>query len=79
MNAKLNLQEKPYVQLQILPQPWKFYTIPDGVHGDIFQVCNFVDRMPFFRDPSLIWVFKGKLTVLFLAPGGFNLIGSNLI
>ena len=28
----------PYVQLHILPKPWKFYTIPDGVDGDIFQV-----------------------------------------
>ena len=28
-----------YVQLQILPKPWKFYTIQDGVDGDIVQVC----------------------------------------
>ena len=28
----------PYVQLLIYPKPWKFYTIPDGVDGDIFQV-----------------------------------------
>ena len=26
----------PYVQLLILPKPWKFYTIPDDVDGDIF-------------------------------------------
>ena len=29
----------PCVQLQILPQPCQFCTIPDGVDGDIFQVC----------------------------------------
>ena len=29
----------PYVQLPILPKPWKLYTISDGVDGDIFQVC----------------------------------------
>ena len=22
-----------------LPKPWKFYTIQDGVDGDILQVC----------------------------------------
>ena len=30
----------PYVQLLVLPKPWKFYIIPDGVDGDIFQVCS---------------------------------------
>ena len=29
----------PYVPLQTLPKPWKFYTIQDGVDGDILQVC----------------------------------------
>ena len=29
----------PYVQLLILPKPWNFYTIPDGVDGDILPVC----------------------------------------
>ena len=28
-----------YVQLQILPKPWKCFTILNGVNGDIFQVC----------------------------------------
>ena len=28
----------PYVQVQILSKPWKFYTIQDGVDGDILQV-----------------------------------------
>ena len=27
-----------YVHLTILPNPRKFYTIPDGVDGDILQV-----------------------------------------
>ena len=27
-----------YVQLQNLPKPGKFYTIPDGADGDILQV-----------------------------------------
>ena len=27
-----------YVELQILPKPWKSYTIQDGVDGDILQV-----------------------------------------
>ena len=31
------------VQLTNLPKPWKFYTILDGVDGDIFQVCQEVD------------------------------------
>ena len=27
-----------YGQLQILSQPWTFYTIPDGMDGEIFGV-----------------------------------------
>ena len=29
--------ETPYIQIQILPEPRKCYTIPDGVDGDILQ------------------------------------------
>ena len=34
-----------YVQLQILPKPWQFYTIPDGVDGDILQVWKPLERL----------------------------------
>ena len=34
------IYNKPqYNKLNILPQPWKFYTIQDGVDGDFLQVC----------------------------------------
>ena len=36
----------PYILLQILPKPWKAYTIQDGVDGDIFQVWG---PTPVFR------------------------------
>ena len=29
-----------YVQILILPKPWKVYTILDCVDGDILQVCE---------------------------------------
>ena len=38
-DKKIEFTTKTYVQFQILPKPWKFYNIPDGVDGDIFQVC----------------------------------------
>ena len=31
-------KKTPYILLQILPMPWKFYTMPDGVDGNILQV-----------------------------------------
>ena len=38
MTTNLIIDNTQYVQFQILPKPWKFYMIPDGVDGDIFQV-----------------------------------------
>ena len=38
-NFILIYNKTQYVKLQILPKPWKFYTIQDGVDGDILQVC----------------------------------------
>ena len=33
-----NYDKTTYVQLQILPQPWKFYTIPDHSHPSVSSV-----------------------------------------
>ena len=38
MTTKWIYEKTPYGQLQILPEPWKSYTIPNGVDGDILLV-----------------------------------------
>ena len=37
---QMEFRTKSYVQVKILTEHWKFYTIQDGVDGDIFQVCT---------------------------------------
>ena len=66
----------PYVRLQILPKPWKLYTIQDGVDGDIFQICFGVKGQMFFSSTEsgkfvtllfqeLIWVNQATLQLVF--------------
>ena len=51
-----------HVQLQILPKPWKFYTILYGEDGDILQVCwknTLIKKNPFFLHllVKITWFF----------------------
>ena len=60
---KWNYNKTLYVQLQILSIPWKCYTIPDGVDGDILQVCAGLLLAPaegFGRQQRLFWPIGQK-------------------